>query len=129
MANHPNLYELSGGGIHITYSTTGLQGQPHFTYHDAIQVKNFTGNQITAVQTSIGLLVTVTDPPDGRCGIDDVQRAASKRQSAGCAVRLREHHRGGHHDPAPVLDLSAFTGQTEFYTVTAMHGTAKHVVF
>lgn len=29
---YPNLYELSARNLHITYSTTGVDGQPHFSY-------------------------------------------------------------------------------------------------
>jgi hypothetical protein len=36
MANQPNLYQLSGSGIHITYSTSSGGGQPHFAYRDAL---------------------------------------------------------------------------------------------
>ena len=57
---HPNLYELSGGGIHVTYSTTSFGGVPIFTYQDAFQSKQFTGSQIRTVLTEIGTLVTVT---------------------------------------------------------------------
>ena len=59
MANQPTLYELSGNGIHVTYATSSLQGQPQFNYHDAFQAKNFTGNQIQTADTVLGRLVTV----------------------------------------------------------------------
>src|SRR5665647_580010 len=59
MANQPKMYQVSGAGIHVTYSTTSLQGQPLFNYHDAFQVKNFTGNQIQTVDSILGKLVTV----------------------------------------------------------------------
>ncbi len=128
MANHPNLYELSGGGIHITYSTSGLQGQPHFTYHDAIQVKNFTGNQITAVQTSIGLLVTVLIHLTVDAGsttfsvlLPNVNLPDAPFGSANITAEgITTLHR---------FAIFPLLGQTEFYTVTAMHGTAKHVIF
>ena len=31
----PDLYTLHGGGLHVSYSTTGIDGKPHFTYQDA----------------------------------------------------------------------------------------------
>ena len=128
MATHPNLYELSGSGIHITYSTTGVQGQPHFTYHDAIQVKSFIGNQITAVQTSIGLLVTVLIHLTVDAGsttfsvlLPNVNLPDAPFGSANITAEgITTLHR---------FSIFPIHGQTEFYTVTAMHGTAKHVIF
>jgi hypothetical protein len=46
MARQPTLYELSGNGILVTYSTSSLAGQPQFYYQDALQSKQFTGNDI-----------------------------------------------------------------------------------
>src|SRR6202011_605698 len=59
MANQPNLYEVSGNGIHVTYSTTSITGKPLFHYHDGFQVKNFSGNEIQTAETVLGNLVTV----------------------------------------------------------------------
>jgi hypothetical protein len=127
MANQPNLYELSGGGIHITYATTGLQGQPHFSYHDAVQVKNFTGNQITTVQTSIGLLVTVLIHLTVDAGsttfsvlLPNVNLPAPPGVAHITAEGVTTLHR---------FSIFPIQGQTEFYTVVPMQGTARHVVF
>ena len=128
MANQPNMYQVSGGGIHVTYSTTSLQGQPLFNYHDAFQVKNFTGNQITTLQTSIGKLVTVTihmtvdsgsttfsvllpnvNLPDGLFGSANIT-----------AEGITTVHR---------FSIFHIQGQTEFYTAVPMQGTAAHVLF
>src|SRR5437764_6208589 len=56
---HPNLYNLFGDGLHITYSTTGIDGKPHFTYHSATQSLSFSGDQIETQQSPLGTLVTV----------------------------------------------------------------------
>src|SRR5579884_1438443 len=56
----PNLYQVSGDGIHVTYSTSGFDGKPHFSYQDATRNESFTGDGIRTVQTEIGTLVTVT---------------------------------------------------------------------
>ena len=37
----PNLYQLSGKHLHVTYTTTGLDGRPTLTYQDAHQGKSF----------------------------------------------------------------------------------------
>src|SRR5262245_21077186 len=55
----PNLFEVSGYGIQVTYSTTSLDGQPHFNYQDTHQSKLFIGNQIHTETTELGTLVSV----------------------------------------------------------------------
>ena len=59
MASQPTLYELSGNGILVTYSTSSFAGQPQFYYQDAFQSKQFTGKDIQTVDTVLGKLVTV----------------------------------------------------------------------
>src|SRR5262245_13548259 len=59
-SRQPNLYQLSGDGIEVTYSTSGFDGKPHLSYQDAMQSKQFAGDQIRTVKTEIGTLVTVT---------------------------------------------------------------------
>jgi hypothetical protein len=56
----PNQYVLQGGRLHISYSTTGLDGQPHFSYQNGNQALNFRGDEIRTVGTEAGTLVTVT---------------------------------------------------------------------
>jgi hypothetical protein len=56
----PNEFELHDHEIKITYFTTGITGQPSFTYHDQNQTLNFTGQEITVEETAIGKLVSVT---------------------------------------------------------------------
>src|SRR5436853_7639761 len=56
----PSLYQLQGHGLHVTYSTSGIDGKPHFAYQDAHQSLQFSGSQIRSVPTEIGALVTVT---------------------------------------------------------------------
>jgi hypothetical protein len=56
----PNLFQLSGKRVHISYSTTGVDGKPHFTYQDLQQTLNFSGDEIRSVETEVGTLVSVT---------------------------------------------------------------------
>ena len=108
MANQPNLYQVSGSGIHVTYSTTSLQGQPHFNYHDAFQVKNFTGNQIQTVDTILGTLVTVF--------LHQTIDAGANITTEGITTLHK-------------FSIIPIQGQTELYTVHPLHGTASFVVF
>src|SRR3954447_14473700 len=63
---HPNLYQLSGGHLHVSYVTHSgpatpefPQGPPHFTYQDATQTLSFSGNQVEVVTTEVGQIVSV----------------------------------------------------------------------
>ena len=57
--NEPNLYELTGDSVSVTYSTTSFGGQPQFTYKKGRQTLTFTGGDIKSEETDIGTLVTV----------------------------------------------------------------------
>jgi hypothetical protein len=59
VARQPTLYELSGNGILVNYSTSSLAGQPQFFYQDAFQSKQFSGKDIQTVDSVLGKLVTV----------------------------------------------------------------------
>jgi hypothetical protein len=126
MANQPNLYQVSGSGIHVTYSTTSLQGQPHFNYHDAFQVKNFTGNQIQTVDTILGTLVTVFLHQTIDAGsttftlvVPHVNLPASNVANITTEGITTLHK----------FSIIPIQGQTELYTVHPLHGTASFVVF
>ena len=61
MANvTPNQFSLHNSRVKFTYSTSGLQGQPHLSYDDGHPVLNFQGPQIRVADTEIGKLVSVT---------------------------------------------------------------------
>jgi len=55
----PNLFQLSGEGIEVTYSTTSIDGKPRFTFKKGRQTLSFSGNQISSVAAGIGTLVSV----------------------------------------------------------------------
>lgn len=127
MANQPNLYQVSGGGIHVTYSTTSLQGQPLFNYHDAFQVKNFTGNQIQTVDSILGKLVTVYLHQTIDAGsttftllVPHVNLPAASNVANITTEGITTLHK---------FSIIPIQGQTELYTVHPLHGTASFVVF
>ena len=126
----PNLYNLSGGGVHVTYSTTGVAGQPHLTYHDAFRNLSFSGNQIRAVNVpDLGTVVSVTILLTVDTG------------STTFSVLLPLVNLSGPADSAPVSTdgitthlafsiIPAFNhGQREFYSVVPMTGTASPFIF
>jgi hypothetical protein len=55
-----NLFELSGDGIQVTCSTSGLEGLPLFSYRNGNINCQFSGEEIRSVATEIGELLTVT---------------------------------------------------------------------
>jgi hypothetical protein len=125
MANQPTLYELSGRGIHVTYSTTSLQGKPLFNYHDAFQVKNFSGDEIQTVDTILGILVTVFL-------IRTVDTGSTTFTLLVPRVNLPPSN-SANITTEGITTLHKFSiiplqGQTELYTVHPLHGTARFVV-
>jgi hypothetical protein len=122
----PNLYELSGDGIQITYTLQPIAGPPQFSYHDAKLSHVFKGDEIRTVETEIGSLVTVTTVP----GIDSGSTSFTvlipkvnlgRQESANITtVGITTLHKFLVVGPAP-------QGQTELYTVHPMQGTAAFV--
>jgi hypothetical protein len=124
----PNLYQLHGSHLSITYSTTGIDGKPHLAYHDAVRLLHFTGDQIRSVTTEIGTLVTVTILLTVDAGsttftllvphvnLDQTNQAHISTEG------ITTRHR---FSIFPLADL----GQTQVYTVTPLTGTARLVTF
>ena len=125
----PNMYQLTGGRLHIAYSTTSINGQPHFTYQDGSQSMSFAGDQIRQTKTEIGTLVSVTI----HITVDSGSTAFSLLVPA---VNLTSPS-----SPATIHTIGITTahkfsvvpmanqGQTELYTTTELSGTASAVVF
>jgi hypothetical protein len=125
---HPNLYNLSGHGLHITYSTTGIDGKPHFSYHSTTQTLSFSGDQIETLQSPLGTLVTVfifrtIDGPSTSFTL------LVPRVNLNANEHLQIRTEG-------ITTMHRFSiipamlhGQLDHYTVRALHGTASHVVF
>lgn len=125
----PNLYQVHGGGIHVTYSTTGIDGKPHFTYQDAQGSHNFSGDQINVAKTPIGDLVTVTI----RLTVDSGSTTFSllvpvvNLTGPGQAAPIRTEGITTVHRFSIVPAFNH--GQIELYHVTTLIGTANQVVF
>ena len=127
MANPPTLYQLSGGGIHVSYATTSLQGQPQFNYHDAVQAKNFSGSEIQTADSILGTLVTVFL-------IRTVDAGSTTFTLLIPRINLPPSN-VANITTEGITTLHKFTivgppqGQTELYTVRTLHGTAAFVFF
>jgi hypothetical protein len=127
MANQPNLYQLSGGGIQVTYSTSSITGKPLFNYHDGSQAKNFSGDEIQTAETVLGNLVTVFL-------IRTVDSGSTTFTLLIPSVNLPPSN------SAPIVTdgittlhkfsiVGPHNGQREFYTVQPLDGTASFVAF
>ena len=57
----PNLYQLAGGGISISYIPSGAGGQPFFAYQDTHRTLHFFGKEIQQAEVAdLGTVVSVT---------------------------------------------------------------------
>jgi hypothetical protein len=122
----PNIYELSGGFITVTYATTGIDGKPHFSYQDLQHTRDFSGDQIRTVNTEVGTLVSVTI----RLTVDTGGITFS-------VVLPRVNIPGEVAVPIQTVGITAIhkspivpvVGQRDFYTVTPMTGSASRLFF
>lgn len=56
----PNLYQLAGSGIHVTFRTQGFRA-PFFTYQDDQRSLSFSGDEVRIVDVpDLGTVVSVT---------------------------------------------------------------------
>src|SRR5271166_1859668 len=125
----PNLYQLEGGGIHVTYSTGGFGSKLNFTYQDANGSRSFSRDQINVTQTPIGSVVTVTIRQTVDTGSTSVSVLIP-------TVNLTGPGQDAHVVTEGITTIHRFSvilafdrGQTELYQFTPLSGTANQVVF
>lgn len=125
----PNLFVLSGGGINVTYSTSGFDGKPHFSYHSASVSKTFTGDQIRVMHSDdLGSLVSVTIVLAIDTGSTSFTLLVPRvNLNSGETLHITTEGITTHHRFSVV---PAFLhGQIDSYGVAQLTGTAQHVVF
>jgi hypothetical protein len=124
-----NMFNLAGGGLHVSYSTSGIDGQPHLSYQDAFRALNFQGNEIRTVECDLGTVVSVTILRTVDAGSTSfsilVPRVNLPAPFSSVSINtdgITTHH--------AFSIIPAFNqGQRDFYEVTALQGTAANVVF
>ncbi len=125
----PNLYNVAGGGIHVIYSTSGIDGNPHLSYHDGFRSVSFTGDQIRVVEVpDLGAIVSVTifmTVDTGSTSFSLIVPPVNLGNSL--SVPISTDGIGTVHRFSIFPPLNH--GQRNFYSVTPMTGTAAHVVF
>ena len=124
----PDVYELAGGPLHITYATTSKDGQPYFSYQDGSQTLNFRGNEIHQENSEMGTLVTVILRRTVDAGSTTFTLLVP-------TIRLKESSTAEVHtygittvhkfSVIPAMNM----GQIETYTSTELLGTANIVMF
>lgn len=124
----PNLFQVHNANLHISYSTSGIDGQPHFHYQDASQSLDFTRDQVRAETTGIGTLVSVrirTTVDSGSTSFSLLVPTVNLHANQSATIHtigITTVHR---FSIIPALN----TGQTELYSAVVLTGTAQHVVF
>jgi hypothetical protein len=124
----PNIYDLQGDGIHVTYSTTSFDGKPHFHYQDAFQSKQFIGDQINVAENELGLLATVVTRltvDSGSTSFTLVIPRVNLRFSNSASITTLGVTAVHEFSLVP----SILSGQADFYSAHNLKGTAAAVVF
>lgn len=125
----PNLYELRGDKLQVTYSTTSIAGQPLFTFQQGRKTLNFKKSEIRNTKTPIGTLVTVlieTVPDLKTVTFSLVLPDVNMHQSTKVNIKTigilttSKTSIGGPH---------LVKGAVQAYKVVALSGTAKTVPF
>lgn len=124
----PNLYELTGPKLQVTYATSGFDGKPSLTYQDASQAKSFRGDEIRSLESDLGTLVSVTLSMTPDLGSTTLSLFIPRmRIVQGTSGTVRT-------ECVTTLHSTSFApqtlrGQLDTYTVTDLHGTAQAVDF
>jgi hypothetical protein len=126
----PDHYQLSGGGISITFLPVGAGGLAHLQYQDPQRTLNFTGEQIRKVEVpDLGTVVSVTltlTVDSGSTTFSVLIPKTTLQATTGSSAHIRTEGITTVHrfSLVPAFNL----GQDELYTVTPLHGTASNVI-
>lgn len=121
----PNVWVLSGGGIHVRYFTAG----PNLFYQDPMRTRDFKGQEVRVVQVpDLGTLVSVTIFLTVDSGsstftllLPTTNVAAQPISSAPVSTYgITTSH---HFSIVPAFQ----NGQQEFYSVTPLNGTGWNI--
>ena len=123
----PNLYELSGHGIDVTFLPVGAGGVAHFSYQDAHRSMQFAGEQIRTVEVGdLGTIVSVTlvlTPDSGSSTFSVLLPHVNLENQRGSSVSVSTDGITTHHRFSLIPQL--LRGQLERYHVTPLHGSAS----
>lgn len=123
----PDLFQLTGSHIHITYTTSSIDGTPTMTYQDPYQGMAFSEDEIRTVECDLGTVVSVTL----RMTIDAGSTSLSVLIPR---VRIAHGTISAIHTEC-VTTMHRFSvipnsiGQLDAYHVVPLHGTAQFAVY
>jgi hypothetical protein len=123
----PNLYDLHGDGITVSYSTSSIAGKPQFSYKKGQQSLNFSGDEITTLQTGIGMLVSVVIAKTVDRGFTTFSVLLPVIQLAD--GQKLSFHTIGITTVTTTTIAGPVQGAQQTYHVSALTGTAQHVQF
>jgi hypothetical protein len=122
-----NLFELSRGAIHVTYSSTNILGGPILSYRDHQLSRSFRGNEIHIQDSDVGQIITVTleTIPDLRTVTFSLilPIVTVMPQSAGVHIQVP-----GITSTAPTTIAGPPPGPQKLYSVVNLKGTAQFIV-
>jgi hypothetical protein len=123
----PDVYQVHGDGISVTYYPTFVGGLPSLTYHDHQQVKSFRGKEVRKVDVEdLGTIVSVTLVNTVDTGSTSfslfLPRVNLPNQIGASSPIVTEGVTTVHRlSPIPAANM----GQRDVYTVHRMNGTAS----
>ena len=125
----PNLFEVKSGTLSVTWSTSGIDGKPHFNYQDSGVTISASDAQIRTQETEIGTLVSITI----RRTIDTGSAAFSllvpqvnlDPANPVATVNLVGITTNRRFSPVPMMNR----GQIQLGSAVILNGTARRVAF
>jgi hypothetical protein len=124
----PNNFQLSGNAIHVGYTTTGIDGKPHFSYHDVTRSLSFSGDEIETIETALGSVVSVRI-------VMTVDTGSTSFSVLIPRINIERNEQARVHTEG-ITTIHRFSvipafnhGQLDHYTVTPLHGSANIVDF
>jgi hypothetical protein len=124
----PDLFQLTGSHIHITYTTSSIDGTPTMTYQDPYQGMSFSDDEIRTVECDLGTLVSVTlrmTVDTGSTSLSVFIPRVRIEQGTITAIHTECVTTVHRFSVIPSFQL----GQLDTYSVVPLHGTAQYVVF
>lgn len=123
-----NAFDLQGKHLHVSYTTSGIDGKAHLNYHDAHQTLSFRDDEIRTVETEIGTLVSVFIKRTVDLGSTTFSILIPTTNLD--ATRMAPISTRGITTIHKFSMIPAFNnGQTEIYSTVILNGTARAVVF
>ena len=122
----PNIFELKGHDLHLTYTSRSFTGQPEFGYQGPLGSHTMTGTGISRQESELGTLVSVTLAPSVDATTVTLTlliptfNMGGKNEQSFKTVAIQATHAG----PDTVQ-----VGARESYEAFHLHGTARLIMF